>query len=166
MSRFIKIESALVALTLLASGCVLIPKEYRGEFVDAATGSSLLLKGKKGTLRTADGRDLALKVDAADFERVSSGEPGILVDSNPLQGNLLEAFWVNPDLSTLQQAGGLVWYNAEVLYSQFDQNLTQKVKTFDMFHCVHGAVTVDTLTRRWQIGCPAGPTRYHFTRID
>ena len=157
---------SLAAAALLVSACGVIPKEYRGEYVDAATGTSLKLTRGKGVLLTADGRELKVKADEIDFERVASGKPGLLVDSNPVEGNLLEVFWVIPDLTTQQEGAGLVWFDAEVLYTQFDTTAKDKVPGFPMFHCRTGAVMLDTLTKRWQIGCPAGPALYQLNRVE
>ena len=156
----------LIAVGLLASGCGLVPREYRGSFRDVQQNVSAEIKARKGTFVTADGRVLALKADSSDFERVASGKAGILVETNAYSGFLLDSFWVSPRMETYSSAGGLAWFDAEVLYTQFDSRVKDPVRSLRFFHCVNGQVLLDLEQQRWQMGCPAGPAYYELRRQE
>ncbi|MCC7441706.1 MAG: hypothetical protein IT285_08735 [Bdellovibrionales bacterium] len=160
-------SAKFLALTLVAgaaTGCGLVPSEYRGSFRDAQTNVSAEIGARKGTFRTADGRELKLKADRSDFERVASGKPGILVETNAHSGYLLDSFWVSPRMDTYAEGGGMAWFEAEVLYTQFDSRVKDPVRRLQFFHCVNGQVLLDTVEQRWQMGCPAGPAYYELRR--
>ncbi len=161
--KFVKVMMA-VAVALVAVGCGKIPSAYQGEFVDAASGVKLKLGGSDGELVFADGRKLEAKADDHKFENIKEGKPGIFLGQNTRNGNLVDIFWLNPNLTTRQEVEGFVWYTSEVLYTIVDSKREDKVPSVQFFHCTDGQVMLDMTTQQMQMGCPAGPKVYTFVR--
>lgn len=155
----------IVALAAIATGCGVIPSEYRGEFRDASSGASLELKGKKGEFRTSDGRTITAKAKDLEFEKLVQAEAGIYVSTDAGQKDVLEVYWVSPDGASRQEAAQMVWFRSEVFYTELNLNTKDKVKTLEFFHCREGSVLLDMPTKRWQVGCPDHPTYFKMERV-
>jgi len=147
------------------SACGVIPKAYRGEYVDEAKGARIQLQSKKGRFIGADGAKVEAKALDLGFDGLSEGKSGIYVAPNPVQGSVLDVFWIEPAAATRQSAGGLVWFEADVLYAGLDAAKGSKVSSFDVMRCAQGTVLLDTQTRHWQVGCPAETESFHFVRV-
>jgi len=162
-----KMLLAATFLTLLlgAVGCGTIPSAYRGNFEDTTNNVKLTLEASGGTFTTADGRKIVSDTLSLTSDNLIEGLPGIYTTLNPVYQNRLEIYWVNPDLNTRTQEGGLMWFNAEVFYTLLDINQEDNVDEMEFFHCDQGKVMIDVPTKRWQIGCPADPDYYRLVRV-
>jgi hypothetical protein len=164
-----KTLSALFFL-FAVSACGKIPSSHQGDFVDAATGTKLKLGSGSGVLAFADGRVLESKAQDLKFEALLRAQTGIYIevpssDSNS-ERNEADLFWIAPDLESRHEEAGLIWFDSEVLYSRISLKQKEKVKSIELFHCMKGSVILDTISKRFQIGCPVDPTQYRFKRIE
>ncbi len=78
----------------------------------------------------------------------------------------MDVFWLSPNLTSRQEGGGKVWFNAEVLYTILSSEAKDKVNEVSLFHCQDGQVQIDTVTKNMQMGCPAHPTTYRMIRTE
>lgn len=152
-------------IVMVGVGCGAVPSAYRGEFQDAAKGVRLELEARKGVFQDAQGKKIDSKASDLKFESLEKGIAGIYVSTSPVSENKLEVYWVNPDLSTRQEAAGLVWVSSEVIYTLFDLSQKDDVREIELSHCEKGTVLLDTLSQRYQIGCPAEIEFYKLTRV-
>ncbi|MEK6579800.1 MAG: hypothetical protein AABZ55_11285 [Bdellovibrionota bacterium] len=157
--------SVVVAAVIFTSACGKIPKQYRGQFADTATGAQLTLESSKGTIKVADGRVIETEAKDFEFESLVKGEAGIYVSMNETHKNLVEVYWLEPRAASRQEAAGITWFEAEVLYTRMDTDLKEEVKSFEIFHCREGNVMVDIPTHLWQAGCPSGKDTLHYNMI-
>jgi hypothetical protein len=159
------LAATFTTLLLLTVGCGTIPSAYRGNFEDSANNVQLTLEASGGVFTTADGRKLIADTQSLNADNLIEGQPGIYTTLNPAYQNRLEIYWINPDLSTRKEEGGLMWFNAEVFYTLLDIRQEDTVNEMEFFHCDIGKVMIDMPTQRWQIGCPADPDYYRLVRI-
>ena len=162
-----KVQNFLIAATLLIlTSCGVIPESYRGDFEDASAGIKVTLEANKGKMQFSDGQ--ILESDASDltFEQLLAGKAGIYVSKNPTNENLLDVFWIRPNLASRQESAGLVWYQSEVLYGLMDASRKDPVISVALVHCVDGGVMLDGPTQNWQVGCPAAPKNYQLSRVS
>jgi len=163
---FIKITFQLSVLGLLIGACGSnVPPSFRGQFVDARTGSKLELSSDSGTFTDSTGRVVKADKKQLDFEDLQKGKAGIYMRQNPVNKNLLELYWVQPNLATKEEAGGMEWFHAEVLYFRMDIRTEEKVDLITSVHSLEGVVTLDIPTKLWQIGWPAGSEVFEFKRV-
>lgn len=155
----------LCAVVLTTVACGKIPEAYRGKFEDREQGAKLELTGTEGKLETKDGRVLESKAEDMSFEALSEGKQGIFVSTNPSNENMVDVFWVNPNLASKQAVEGFVWYQSEVIYTVMDTKREEKVPNIHLIHCRDGMVMLDMATKRMQLGCPEGPINYNMIRI-
>lgn len=155
----------LIGVVVLSTvACGKIPSAYQGDFVDAAQGAKVSLGGDSGTLSTSDGRALEAKANDLNFDNLQEGKVGIYLSQNSANGNLTDVYWIAPNMATKQEAAGLVWFSSEVMYTIMDSKREDKVASIEFFHCKDGMVMLDTSTKRFQLGCPAGPLHYNMVR--
>ncbi len=163
--RSIRTQIAWAILALSVSACGKIPSAYQGDFVDSATGTRLELSGGSGTLTFPGGRKLEAGSIDLKWDALLEGKPGIYISkAKGADERWLDLYWVNADLSSKREEAGLIWYTAEVLYTMADTKAKDKVATIPMFHCMQGTVMLDSVQKLWQVGCPAGATRYAMQR--
>lgn len=158
-------QMALVAVVVALGACGEIPSAYRGYFRDNRNSTSLKMKANKGVL-TSPNEIIESKARALEFKHLLAGEAGIYVRANPTNEKLLDVFWIKPNMNTRQAAGGMVWYETDVYYSLFDARLKDKVSTIRLLHSGQGTVMLEEATELWQVGWPANPMEYEFTRIQ
>lgn len=162
----IKTLASLVVTLALTSGCGVIPRAYQGTFIDETNGAKLELKGGEGILQTSSGKVIQAKAEALTFEKLQQGTAGIYVIANPTSKDLIEIHWIGPRPETKKEAGGLTWFESEVLYTFLDIKSRDKADAIELAHCENGTVLLDPLTKRWQIGCPAGTLAYFLKRAQ
>ena len=154
----------LGAVVLSTAACGKIPSAYQGDFADSAQGAKLTLGGDSGKLTTSDGRELEAKADDLTFDKLQEGSTGIYLSKNSANDQLTDVYWIAPNMATKQTGGGLVWFTSEVIYTIMDAKRSDKVPNIEFFHCKDGMVILDSNTKRFQLGCPAGPVRYNMVR--
>ncbi|MGZ3698239.1 MAG: hypothetical protein ACXWPM_02355 [Bdellovibrionota bacterium] len=156
-----------VAAMLIGSmSCGKIPSAYRGNFVDKASGVSLNLTSKDGTLTFADGRKLQAKADDLNFEALSLGKVGIFVRENSQDKDLTDVYWLNPNIASKQNQYGFVWYQSEVIYTIMDSKQKGKISSIQFVQCAEGEVMVDLNSKAIQLGCPAGSPSFDAVRTQ
>ena len=158
-----------LALLVALSACGKIPSSHQGDFVDAPTGTKLKLGSGSGTLTFPDGRLLESKAQDLKFEALLKAQTGIYVEvpseANPDRKEA-DLFWLSPNAESRREEAGLIWFDSEVLYSRIAMKEKEKVEAIDMFHCTNGSVLLDTVSKRFQIGCPVDPDEYHLKRVQ
>jgi len=164
-TKFINLMTVL-ALCTGSVACSKIPAAYRGTFEDRGQGAKLVIKATKAQLTFSDGRELKSKAEDLNFEAISSGKPGIFVRENSANPDLLEIFWLNPNVATRQVVEGFVWFDAEMIYTFLDTKITQSVPGLQLLHCTNGSVMVDTATQTFQMGCPEQSPALEMVRIQ
>lgn len=144
----------LGGLSLALAACGKIPKSYQGDFQDTQSGVSLKLESDKGTLSTAT-HSVSAKADDLKFDALMKGQGGIFIRPSANDKKTMDVYWINPDVSTLQNQNGFVWYKSEVIYTEMDTR-EDKVNQIHLLHCLDGAVELDSQTQNVEVGCPAG----------
>ena len=152
-------------MTLSACGQS-IPDAYRGSFVDSKTGARLQLDSGSGSYSEVSGRKLESKTAELAFVDLRKGQSGVYMRDLPANQNIAELYWVNPDLSTKQEAGGVEWFRAEVFYFRMDKTVKDRVNIIQTVHSLEGIVSLDVPTSQWQIGWPAGSDLLQFKRVS
>jgi hypothetical protein len=155
----------LGVLALLLGACGGIPAAYQGQFQDESLGAQLKLGGAEGTFTEPSGMIIKTPAMALSFEALMKGKPGIYLRKNPMREDLIDIYWVQPQFSSKQEAGGLVWYPAEVYYTLVSKNQKEKVSSIKMVHSETGMITLEPATKSWQVGWPASPVEYNLRRI-
>lgn len=161
----------LTFLTLLSNACGLIPSSYQGEFRDDAAGVTLTLSSQKGILTQSNGEIIEAKAQSLKFEKLLKAETGIYIIKNAIDKNLLEVYWIQPHELPRKEEGGLTWFRGEVYLTFFDiektslaMQLKENTNEIILTHCSEGRVMLDTIQKRWQVGCPAGAKVYQLLR--
>jgi hypothetical protein len=159
------------ALAALLSACVSIPGAYRGTFQNKAGDVRLSLSMNKGSLELLDENRL-IQSKTADYsfkafqKAIQEGRSAIFGRKNAANERQLDLFWVKPKLDTLQEAEGLTWFEAEVIYTRLNRDQKDKVQTLSALHATEGTVIIDGPTETVQVGWPANPTEYRLRRIN
>jgi hypothetical protein len=156
---------SIFAVMMLAA-CGQVPGAFKGTYEDKEKGAKLELQQSEWKLTTADGRVLQAKVEALDVESLKAGKDGVYVLENPTNKTLLDVFFAHPNVSSKQEASGLIWYESELAYTLIDKDQKEPAAAIDFFHCLKGLATIDSVTSRWELGCPAGATTYHLVRVN
>lgn len=151
----------------MLTGCKAVPRAYRGSYEDAASGVRLRLKANRGTFVTADGRALSMKTEPLKFENLAKGEAGIYVERFESGGDVAQAEvnWIVPDPGSRKEEAGMVWFDSEVIFARLDLSGRGKAEGLELMHCARGQVTLDMVSKTWQVGCPEGEKQYRLTRI-
>lgn len=155
----------VLAAGIIVSGCAGdIPEAYRGDYVDATRGATLKLEKNSGSLTTPDGRQIAGETDPVGYEGLAKGEAGFFYTENKDKKRLIDVYWIKPDKNSRQTDANLVWMNSEVIYTVFDPKIEKEVQGLEMLYCRDGRIMLDPVAKLWQVGCPAGPVYFDFTR--
>lgn len=141
----------LIALVVTA-GCKGVPQAYQGEFEDKTNNIHLELAWNKAAI-SMSGRNIENKLAEFKIEDLQAGKAQVYAREHAANKDLIELFWVLPNMSTKQEGGGMTWYEAEIFVSLADANL-QSVTELKLLHCARGMVLIDTVTSQSQIGCP------------
>lgn len=149
--------------TLTILGCRGLPEEYQGAFSDRANGVKLTLSSSSAQIEMRGGRKIDEDGQEITYENLVKGIGGLYV--KPAVGNVSDVYYIKPQNGTKQVEGGIVWYQAELIYTQMETNRRSPVKELKLVRCAAGNVMIDKATQRWQIGCPAGATTYALKRI-
>jgi hypothetical protein len=158
MKTHMKRSAAMLAILLLialpASGGE-IPKGYRGVYASIDKRIRMELKESKATLDISGilyRADVEREDSAKIYEQLSKGRPYVYIQ-NPARGqNVLDVFWVTPELATQKAVGGLVAYRAHVLYMRLNREQPSDVPSIKIVFSKDGMVLLDAMTRRWQVG--------------
>ncbi len=165
MSKSKFLITVLISMWLV--GCKAVPMSYRGSYVDAEHGNQLRLKRGKGVLTFADGRVLIAKTERIKFDDLLEGQGGIYVDRIKTKGEstVAEVNWIIPDPASKKEVAGFVWFESEVIYTALDLGAAKK-SGITLMHCKNGIVTLDTVSKQWQVGCRAGSAELNFARTN
>jgi hypothetical protein len=156
---------ALLA-TLGLPACGKIPKPYRGNFVDSASGAQLTLERNLGMLTTREGKKIESDAKQLTFKELSQGVAGIYVRPDKQDPDVVEVYWLVPRLETRKEEAGFTWMDSEVLYSRMNSNEENPVQHLKMIHCENGLLMLDSQTQSWNGGCPAERVDYDFVRVN
>ncbi|HAR42785.1 MAG TPA: hypothetical protein DCS07_09195 [Bdellovibrionales bacterium] len=156
----------VVALAFGATACSKIPAAYRGTFEDRSLGAKLTLKSTAAQLAFADGRVIQAKAEDLNLAAITEGKAGIFVRENSADLDLLEVFWINPNLASKQGFEGFVWFESELLYTLMNTKTTDSVPSLQLLHCTNGTVMIDVATQALQMGCPAGSAELKMVRLQ
>jgi hypothetical protein len=167
MNRFsLNLRSLVLSLFLLVglAACGKIPKPYRGDYLDSASGARLTLERNLGVLKMRDGRVLQSDARNLEFKDLLRGTPGIYVRPDEQNADLVEIYWFVPHWETRQSEAEFVWMESEVLYSRMDSGEKDPVQRLKMFHCQNGMLMLDLPAQNWNGGCPSERVDYEFVR--
>lgn len=153
----------LLGFTALV-GCKGIPNAYLGLYKDSSRQVELELSTYEAKLRLADGRKLSAKLEEMKFELLIKGQRALYARPNGRNEDLVEIFMVDPNLSTRQEANGLIWYESEIVYTLVNSKDESAAKNISLAHCQRGMVLLDLATNRIRIGCPENPDRFELTK--
>ena len=159
----------IIVLAIITSGvisaCGGIPAAYRGKYLDPATGTKLELTRSSGTFES-NGRALSAQTEVLDFEKLLAAETGIYMDQDPNDAKYFKIYWIHPNITTRQEAAGLVWYQAEILYTAMDSTREQPVDQILIIYSKDGWIMLDLVRKKPQIGWSANPASYDMRRLE
>lgn len=158
MSSLLKSMIAVAGLVATV-GCKGIPNAYLGEYQDSNRQVKLELDTYEGTLRFADGRKVSAKLEELKYDLLKDGKRALYARPSSRDEKMIEIFLVQPNMSTRQEGGGLLWYESEIVFSLINSKDDNAAKNITLVHCQRGVVLLDTQTQRVQLGCPEGPER-------
>lgn len=144
----------ILVLALQACGNQ-VPGGFRGQYVDASTGATLELNAQSGTFVTPQGRSIAGSRLELGFTELQKGKPGLYMRPNPINKDIIEVFWLEPRMETLQEAGQMQWFESTVIYLRLPAKTTEKQEQINLVYTEIGTVMLDVPTRQWQVGWPA-----------
>ncbi len=166
MRRVLNWISFGLVLGLLTACGEVVPEAYRGEFVDAASGAKLQMNAESGVYQETSGRIVKARTHEISFEELRKGASGVFMRDNPTNAQILEVYWVSPDLTTKQEAGGIESYQAEVFFFRMEKSKQTKIDLLNTVHSREGIISLDVPTSQWQIGWPAGSSLLEFRRVQ
>ena len=139
-----------------------IPQGYRGVYSGA--GFTLELKDGKAIF-TNGNRAEKLSVERAAsgkiYDKLAQGKSGLFIEEPAKGVNELTAYGVILRDGQLPTAGGLAWRRASVFYLTLNREQTNPVANLEITFCDDGLITLDSITRGWQIGW--GPEARHIS---
>lgn len=160
------LRSLLPLISLLALvGCRGLPEAYQGVFFDKAKGVRLTLGSSSAVIEFRGGKKIEEDGQEISYENLVQGIGGLYVKPAGDDGGITDVYYVRPQKGTKRTEGGLVWYQAELIYTQMDTSRVAPVRELKIVQCSGGNVTVDTVAKRWQIGCPASPSNLTLKRV-
>ncbi|NDD92210.1 hypothetical protein EBZ37_09005 [bacterium] len=148
----------IVSLGIAAGACGQIPKEYRGTFVDQATGFRVELKASEGKWIRPDGSQESFPAKAVGVAELDQGQPGIYMRS--MGNDQLEVFWVRPNPESRREEYGFVALEAEVVYTRLDP-----ISAVLARHCERGQVLIDRVSQSFNGGCPSDSKLMELIRV-
>jgi hypothetical protein len=160
----------IIGLSLLAGACGKIPEAYRGKFIDEGAGVVLELGSRGGALTQGDGPRREFDARAMEASRLIAGEPGIYLrsvggEAGQKDPDLLEVFWVRPDLGSLQEQYGFVSMRAEVVYTRFRADPKLPISSISARYCASGQILVDRVSQSFNGGCPGDSSLLRLNRV-
>jgi hypothetical protein len=163
----LKMMKVMVVLVLGfgLGACGKIPKEYRGTFVDQATGFQVQLKSSEGAWIRSDGTQQVFPARAAAVKDLIQGQPGIYLRS--VDDGELEVFWVRPAAETRREEYGFVSFEGEVVYTRMAAKSSGgAVPVLLARYCDRGQVLIDTVSQSFNGGCPADSKVLELVRVQ
>ena len=161
-NTFLRVFST-AALALAVSACGdKVPKQFRGEFADASSGTRLKLEAETGSFTTAQGKVLNAQKLKLSYDDLFAGKPGIYLRDNLMDDTLLDIYWIHPIAGTRLSEGGLEYFRAEVIYMRAQKKLPAKIEVVRLIYSAEGLVTLDVehpnrkTRQNWQISWPPG----------
>lgn len=152
-------------LVLNACGGV-IPENYRGQFVDVASGAKLSLESGSGAITFSSGRRVEASAKDLSFSQLLLGEPGIYTRNYKKDPDrFLEVFWIHPNLTTRTEDEGHVWFESEVAVTILSKSTPRPVGKVPFTYCERGRVQLDKPSQFWQIGCDEQTLYFDFQRV-
>ncbi len=143
-----------------------VPKGYYGEFRDSANGATASIGKKEVKLTLPGGSSFKAKPEELSIKNLTRGEANAYLSKHESDGDLLDFFWVLPIPNSRHEEGPFVWYGAELIQGLMDKDMKDPVANVELFHCREGYVVIDVPTKRWEIGCPAGPDFFQLLRTQ
>lgn len=155
----------LLAMGLGLGACGKIPSEYRGTFVDQATGFQVQLRASEGVWTRTDGTQQVFPARPASVKEMLEGQPGIYLRSVGEED--LEVFWVRPMVETRREEFGFVSFEGEVVYTRMaSKSRGGAVPVVVARHCDRGQVLIDTISQSFNGGCPADSRLLQLIRTE
>jgi hypothetical protein len=144
-----------------------IPKGFVGTFADAG-GVQLELKSGSAQFR-AGGASFKSDIDTIDsvklFGKLLKGETKIYIERPAPAVNDLAVYWVMPDQKTKVQYGDVVYFKATVIFWRIPDRRTGQANAITVLRSEDAMVSLDTTTKRWQIGWSEKKTVYILNRV-
>ncbi len=141
------------------------PKAFVGNYADAS-GNQFELKSGSAKFKIG-GSELKSDADTIEsakiFARLLKGETKIYIEKGLPSVYDLEAYWVIPDQKSKVQYGDVVYYKATVIYFRIPRNGSGT--TMIVLRSDDAMVSLDTLTKRWQVGWGERRTVYTLNRV-
>ena len=156
-------QVVIVTVGIAAGACGQIPKDYRGTFVDQASGFRVELKASEGKWIRPDGSQESFSAKAVGVAELDQGQPGIYMRSTG--GDQLEVFWVRPKPESRREEYGFVALEAEVVYTRLDAKSAGPVSAVLARHCERGQVLIDRVSQSFNGGCPADSRIMELVRV-
>lgn len=141
------------------------PKAFTGMFADA-NGNQFELKSGSAKLKIG-GSEVKSDADTIEsakiFARLLKGETRIYIEKGLPSVYDLEAYWVIPDQKSKVQYGDVVYYKSTVIYFRIPRNGAGT--TITVLRSDDAMVSLDLLTKRWQVGWGERRTVYTLNRV-
>ena len=162
--KMLKVTAVLVVGFGLGA-CGKIPKEYRGNFVDQASGFQIQLKASEGVWVREDGSQQVFPARAAAVKELIQGQSGIYLRS--IDDGQLEVFLVKPVAETRREEYGFVSFEGEVVYTRMAAKSSGgAVPVLLARYCDRGQVLIDTVSQSFNGGCPADSKVLELVRVQ
>lgn len=141
------------------------PRAFVGNYADAS-GTQFELKSGSAKLKIG-GAEFKADADTVEsakiFAKLLKGETKIYIEKGLPSVYDLEAYWVIPDQKSKVQYGDVVYYKAAVIYFKIPRNGSGTTMT--VLRSDDAMVSLDTLTKRWQVGWGERRTVYTLNRV-
>jgi hypothetical protein len=141
------------------------PRAFVGNFADA-NGNQLELKSGSAKLKVG-GTEYKADADTIEsakvFAKLLKGETKIYIEKGLPSVYDLEAYWVIPDQKSKVQYGEVVYFKATVIYFRIPRSGSGTTMT--VLRSDDGMVSLDTLTKRWQVGWGERRMVYTLNRV-
>lgn len=144
---------SVLALSACGKNGTGIPKPYQGTFVDASNTTTMTIQKDSAALVTPD-TNISAKVQKLSYDKLIGGQSGFFLRQK-VGTNLIEVFWITPDTTSRNEAGGIIYFTSDIVYIQLDPTVKDKVQLLTVIHSKAGSVMLDTVTKTWQAGWPA-----------
>lgn len=141
------------------------PKDFVGIYADAS-GTQFELKSGSAKLKIG-GTEFKADADTIEsakiFAKLLKGETKIYIEKGLPSVYDLEAYWVIPDQKSKVQYGDVVYFKASVVYFRIPRNGSGTTMT--VLRSDDAMVSLDMLTKRWQVGWGERRTVYTLNRV-
>ncbi len=163
MNSRVLLAVGIVAIT--GTACGVVPKGYRGDYVESESGLRIELSARSGKIISSDGSSQKLKASDVSVEDLKNGKPGIYFSDEMRKDRYLEIFWIQPTAGTSQGQAGLFWYEAQIMQTLVNASVSSSVAEITFKKCSNGRVMIDLPSQTWQAGCPEDAPVLLFKRI-